>query len=294
MFTTANHQAQGLAKLAGQRDTKVIAITGGKGGVGKTSVAVNLSMVMAMNGHDIALLDADLGLANVDVHLGLCPQRHLGHLLDGECDLAGLMLEAAHGLKVIPASSGRRRMAQLGSAEHAALIHAVAEYPGPLDTLIVDTAAGLSDSVTMFCSAADEVVVVLTDEPASLTDSYALIKVLSRECQVDRFRVLTNLTTSPHQGKELYLKLRRVTDHFLDVVLDYMGNVPADPYLKRAVRRQSAVVDMYPGSRASAAFKLLAGVADKWVVNKETEGRLALRPARSVVTSRRVSDGAGG
>ncbi|HEN47075.1 MAG TPA: MinD/ParA family protein, partial [Mizugakiibacter sp.] len=225
MFATSNHQAQGLAKLVGQRDTQVIAITGGKGGVGKTSIAVNLSMVMAMNGGEVALLDADLGLANVDVHLGLCPQRHLGHLLDGECDLAGLMLEAAHGLKVIPASSGRRRMAQLGSAEHAALIHAVAEYPEPLDTLIVDTAAGLSDSVTMFCSAADEVVVVLTDEPASLTDAYALIKVLSHEYSVNRFRLLTNLTTNARQGRELFLRLRRVTDHFLDVVLDHMGNV---------------------------------------------------------------------
>ncbi len=261
------------ALSAGGR-TRVLAVAGGKGGVGKSCVAVNLGMTLSMAGHDVMLLDADLGLANVDVLLGLQPVRNLGHLVDGNCSLADLVLQAPQGLKVVPATSGTRRMAQLSTAQHAAVIRAFDDYPSPPDYLLIDTAAGLSDSVTMFASAADEVIVVLCDEPASLTDAYALIKVLSREYDVERFQVVANMVRGADDGRRVFEKLARVTSRFLDVPLTYMGMVPADEHVRQAVRRQKAVVDAWPGSRATAAFKNLAKVADKWSVSETRQGRI--------------------
>jgi len=257
-------QAIGLNSLAPHPAVQVIAVASGKGGVGKTSVAVNLAMTLAMAGKRTMLLDADLGLANVDVLLGLQPSRHLGHLLAGECGIADVVLEAPHGLKIVPATSGVRRMAELSTAEHAGLIRAFCSYAEPVDTLIVDTAAGLSESVTMFCAASQDVMIVLNDEPASLTDAYALIKVLSREYGVRRFRLVANRVATVQQGRDLYEKLVRVTDRFLEVRIDFAAAIPEDEYLKRAIRRQAAVVDAYPGSRSALAFKNLAQAADKW------------------------------
>lgn len=268
------NQAVGLARLAQRRPVKVIAVTSGKGGVGKTSVSVNLAMALAMAGRETLLLDADLGLANVDVMLGLQPGRNLGHLLAGECGLEDLLLDAPHGLKVIPATSGTRRMAELGTAEHAGLIRAFSDYARPLDVMVVDTAAGIAESVTMFSRAAQEVVVVVCDEPASITDAYALIKVLSREFGVPRFRVVANMVRDAAHGRQLFETILRVTDRFLQVALDYVGAVPDDEHLRRAIRRQRAVVDAFPGSRAAVALKNLALAADKWDVATGSRGHL--------------------
>lgn len=218
-----------------------------------------------MAGREVVLLDADLGLANVDVQLGLQPTRNLSHLLAGECRIEDLVLRAPHGLKVIPATSGTRRMAQLGSAEYAGLITAFADYRDPVDVMVIDTAAGISDSVTVFSRAAQEVIVVVCDEPASITDAYALIKVLSREFGVERFRVVANMVRNETHGRKLFENILRVTDRFLQVVLDYAGAIPDDEFLKRAIRRQSAVVATYPGARSAQALKALAQAAEHWV-----------------------------
>lgn len=258
-------QAQGLALRSSAAPVKVIAVASGKGGVGKTSVSVNIAMALAMAGREVVLLDADLGLANVDVQLGLQPTRNLSHLLAGECRIEDLVLRAPHGLKVIPATSGTRRMAQLGSAEYAGLITAFADYRDPVDVMVIDTAAGISDSVTVFSRAAQEVIVVVCDEPASITDAYALIKVLSREFGVERFRVVANMVRNETHGRKLFENILRVTDRFLQVVLDYAGAIPDDEFLKRAIRRQSAVVATYPGARSAQALKALAQAAEHWV-----------------------------
>jgi flagellar biosynthesis protein FlhG len=256
------HQAVQLGTP--RRRCRAIAVAGGKGGVGKTTVAVNLGMSLAMAGRDVMLLDADMGLANVDVLLGLAPSRHLGHLLDGSATLEELVLEAPHGLKVIPGGSGARRLAQLGNGEHAAVIRAFDELPRPPDYLLVDTAAGLSDNVAMFAAAADDVILVVCDEPASLTDAYALIKVLSRDFGVRRFRMVANLVRNLGEARALHQKLAKVSDRFLDVVLDFLGMVPQDERLRQAIRRQNAVVDLWPAARSSQAFKQLAGAVDNW------------------------------
>ncbi len=262
--STSDH-ARGLGGNGGaQRRCRAIAVAGGKGGVGKTTVSVNLGMALAIAGHQVILLDADMGLANVDVLLGLTPTHHIGHLLDGSCGIEDLLLPAPHGLKVVPAGSGARRLAQLGNGEHAAVIRAFDDLAVPPDYLLVDTAAGVSDNVAMFAAAADDVVLVVCDEPASLTDAYALLKVLSREFGVRRFRMVANMVRNASEARVLHQKLARVCDRFLDVALEFMGMVPHDERLKQAIRRQGAVVDLWPSSRSGQAFKQLAGAVDTW------------------------------
>ncbi|GAB2782798.1 P-loop NTPase [Dyella kyungheensis] len=257
-------QAYGLSGTAPRKRCRAIAVAGGKGGVGKTTVSVNLGMALAIEGHQVILLDADMSLANIDVLLGLTPTRHIGHLLDGVCSIEDLLMTAPHGLKVVPAGSGTRRLSQLGAGEHAAVIRAFDDLVAPPDYLVVDTAAGLSDNVAMFAAAADDVVVVVCDEPASLTDAYALLKVLSRDFGVRRFRMVANMVRNVGEARQLHQKLARVCDRFLDVALEFMGHVPHDERLKQAIRRQSAVVDLWPSSRSGLAFKQLAGAVDTW------------------------------
>ncbi|MEO5812638.1 MAG: MinD/ParA family protein [Rhodanobacter sp.] len=247
-----------------RRRCRAIAVAGGKGGVGKSTVAVNLGMALSIAGNDVMLLDADMGLANVDVLLGLTPSRHIGHLLDGTCTLEDLLLTAPHGLRVIPAGSGARRLAQLANGEHAAIIRAFDELAQPPRYLLVDTAAGLSDNVSMFAAAADDVVLVVCDEPASLTDAYAMTKVLSRDFGVRRFRMVANMVQNEGEARQLHRKLSRVCDRFLEVVIDFSGWVPHDERLRQAIRRQCAVVDLWPSSRSALAFKQMAIAVDTW------------------------------
>lgn len=267
-------QAAGLQRIAKPRPVRVIAVTSGKGGVGKTNVSVNLGIAMAMSGKQVMLLDADLGLANVDVMLGLHPKYNLSHVINGERSLEEVIIEGPAGLKVVPASSGVKQMAELNPLAHAGLIRAFSELSHNLDTLIVDTAAGVSDSVVRFSLASQEVVVVVCDEPASITDAYALIKLLSREHGLRNFHILSNMAKGVQEGRELYEKIVRVTDRFLDVNLDYMGLVPFDEYLRKAVQKQRAVLDVYPRSRAAAAFNNLARKADSWPMPQNARGHL--------------------
>ena len=174
-------RAAGLRRGAKGHAVRVMAVTSGKGGVGKTNVSVNLAAAMINNGKDVMLLDADLGLANIDVLLGLNPTYNLAHVLNGSRSLEEVIVKGPGGLKIIPAASGIKNMANLSPAEHAGLIKAFSELSDRLDVLVVDTAAGISDSVISFTRACQEVIVVVCDEPASITDAYALIKVLSRD-----------------------------------------------------------------------------------------------------------------
>lgn len=253
---------------------RVIAVTGGKGGVGKTNISVNLAVALAEDGRRVMVLDADLGLANIDVVLGLHPEYDLSHVLRGERTLQEVVVEGPSGIRVVPASSGVQQMAELSEAEHAGLIRAFSDVGSELDVLIVDTAAGISDSVVSFSRAAHEVIVVVCDEPASITDAYALIKLLNREYGVDRYRILCNMARGSQEGRELYKKICRVTDRYLDVMLSYMGSVPYDEQLRKAVRAQKPVVQAFPRSRSAQTFKNLAKKADNWPAPEGVGGHL--------------------
>lgn len=267
-------QAEGLRRLHKRGPVRVIAVTSGKGGVGKTNVSINLAVSMAEMGKRVMVMDADLGLANTDVLLGLHPQYNLSHVLAGERTLEEVIVEGPAGIKVIPASSGTQHMAELTPAEHMGIIQAFSELNDDLDVLIVDTAAGISDSVIRFCVAAQEVVVVVCNEPASITDAYALIKLLNKSYGVYQFRVLANMASTAQEGRELFLNLSKVTERFLDVTLDFYGMVPFDESLRKAVRKQKAVCEAFPRSRAAVAFKNLAQKADKWPMPRAAGGHL--------------------
>ncbi len=253
---------------------RVLAVTSGKGGVGKTNVSVNLATALAGIGRQVMLMDADLGLANVDVVLGLQTKANLSHVVRGEYSLDEILLEGPRGIQVVPGASGVARMTTLSQAEHAGLIRAFSELRVPVDVLIVDTPAGITPGVIQFTRAAQDVVVVVCDEPASMTDAYALIKVLSREQGMDRFHILANRVRDEREGRILFRKMAAVCDRFLDVILDYFGAIPEDPLLRQAVQRQAAVTELYPGSPAGRAFRNLAIRVDHWPRQSGPQGHL--------------------
>lgn len=267
-------QSKGLQRAANPDPVCVIAVTGGKGGVGKTSVAVNLATALASTGRRVMLLDGDLGLANVDVFLGLSPRYTMAHVLSGERTLEEIIVESAHGIHVVPGASGVAELANLPAAGHLGLVQAFSALSTRLDTLIVDTAAGIAHSVVQFTQAAQHVLLVVCDEPASMTDAYALTKVLSRDHEVRKFHVLANMVRAPGEGSALFDKLQRVTGRFLDVTLEYVGEIPDDPYLRRSIREQRPVTAAFPSCPAARAFKKLALKADKWPVPDGPRGNL--------------------
>lgn len=253
---------------------QVIAVTGGKGGIGKTNISINLAVALSNRGRSVMLLDANLGMANVDVMLGLQCQYNLSHLLNGERDLDEIIVKGPSDILVVPAASGVQRMVKLSAAEHTGLIHAFSEVSERMNTLIIDTAAGIIDSVISFTRAAHEVIVVVCDEPASIADASALIRVLCKEHDVSRFRVLTNMVQSFSQGKKAYEKLLDAVNNELDVTLEYIGFIPFDEHLRKAVQERRAVVNAFPKSTSATAFTDLAATVDHWPVVQTSEGRL--------------------
>lgn len=261
--------------MSNKQAVQVIAVTGGKGGVGKTNVSVNLAVALADLGRRVMLLDADFGLANVDVLLGLAPKRTLAEVMAGECDLRDVLLTGPGGVRIVPASSGTQGLVEMTPLQHAGLIQAFSDLGDNLDVLIVDTAAGIGDSVTSFVRAAQEVVLVVCDEPTSITDAYALIKLLNQQYGMLTFRVLANMAHSPHEGRNLYRKLVSVTERFLeDVVLQYLGAIPYDEMVRKAVQKQKPVYEAYPRSKSALAYKAIAQKVDAWPRAMTPKGHL--------------------
>jgi len=272
--TKTNDQASGLRSMTNQKPVKVISVTGGKGGVGKSNVTLNLAISLAKMGKKVMIMDADLGLANIDIMLGLRVIKNLSHVIKGECSLDDIVLDGPDGIKIIPASSGTKDMAQLSEMEHAGLIRAFSSLSEQLDVLLVDTAAGIADNVISFAQASQDLLVVVCDEPTSITDAYALMKILSVDHDLFRFRIVANMVRTPEEGRELFAKLTRVTDQFLDVALDYVGAVPFDENVRKSVRKQQALVTLFPNSPASVAVKHLASKIIEWPVPKTAKGNI--------------------
>jgi len=253
---------------------RVIAVTSGKGGVGKTNVSVNLSAALSSMGDRVLLMDADLGLANVDILLGLSHEFDLQHVINGEKTLDEVIVPGPAGFSVVPASSGVEHMAELNTIQQASLISAFSELSLPIDTLIVDTAAGIAGSVVSFAKACQEVIVVVCVEPTSLTDAYALIKVMSTRHGVTKFQMLANMVKDEAHGLMLYDKLLTTCDRFLNVGLGYLGAVPFDEQLRSAVKSQRPVVEAYPRSRSAKAMGRIAEKVKSWPQPDHASGQL--------------------
>ena len=265
-------QAAGIRKMNKSKPVRVIAVASGKGGVGKTNIPLNLGLSFVQMGQRVVLMDADMGLANVDILLGVYPKYNLSHVLTCEKTLDEIMVTSPSGLKLIPGASGIQKMTELSTIEQAAVIRAFSEIDQQIDVLIVDTAAGISSSVVNFSRACQEIVLVICDEPTSLTDAYAFIKLLHRDYGCNHFHIITNMVQSVQQGRALFQKLSKVTDNYLDVTLQFVGAIPYDEYLRQSVQKQTPVVLGFPRSKSAKYMKSIDVKIDNWPLKTQAGG----------------------
>jgi flagellar biosynthesis protein FlhG len=246
----------GKARLSHR--VKVLSFTSGKGGVGKTHIVVNLAYALQLRGARVMILDADLGLANVDVLLGLTPRYNIRHVLAGEKSLAEVLVDGPAGMLILPASSGVQDLVHLTEGQRLQLLTELDTIEDRVDFLLIDTAAGISKNVMYFNLAAHNIVVVVTPEPTSITDAYALIKVLSTQYAQKHFMITMNAVANAAEAKEAFRRLHMVTERFLNVSIDYLGFVVYDASFSQAARQQKPLLTLYPSSRAAPCLHQLA------------------------------------
>lgn len=238
---------------------RVISVTSGKGGVGKTNTVANLALALGQLGKKVLVLDADLGLANMDILLGLTPRYNICHVFSGEKELSEIIVEGPGGLRIIPASSGIQELAEIDERQKLVLLSEFDSLSEDVDFFLIDTAAGISSNVMYFNVAAQERIVIVTGEPTSMTDAYATIKVLLTKYHEQHFKLLVNGVGSARKAEEVYRKLSVACDRFLgSPCLDYLGFIPYDENIPKAVARQKAVIEAYPRSQSSRSFVHLA------------------------------------
>ena len=250
--------SKGSVLEAKSQGPKIIAVTSGKGGVGKTNVVGNLSVSLSELGKKIVVLDADFGLANIDVLLGLTPRYHLGHVLFGNKSLTEIMVQGPKGIRIIPASSGLQRMSELTLAQRNHLVESFTHLDTDTDYFIIDTAAGISRNVIHFLLAAQEVVVVSAPEPTAIVDAYAVIKIILVEDPKKPIQVLINSVENSEDAHEVFCQINSVVKRFLNREIDYLGHIERDSHVPQAVRSQMLVTHRYPNAPASRCFRDLA------------------------------------
>jgi len=243
-------------RTAGEKPspTQVIAVTSGKGGVGKTNVVANLGYVLTTLNRRVLVLDADIGLANLDVLLGLSPKYNLQHVLNGEKTISEIIVSGPGGMKILPASSGVQELSELTSAQKLCLLSELDSLYDETDIMLIDTSAGISSNVMYFNVAAQEILVVVSPEPTSITDAYALMKVLFLKYAENHFRLLVNSAKSAGEAQEVYNHVSLVGQKFLNLSIDYWGYILKDEHVVKAVRQQKALVTLYPEAAASRCF----------------------------------------
>jgi flagellar biosynthesis protein FlhG len=236
----------------------ILAVTSGKGGVGKTSLAVNVSVALARLGHRVAVVDADFGLGNVDVMLGLAPEVHVGHLLSGEKSLREVLMEGPRGVGVLPAGSGLQPLTTLSAAQRERLTEALDQARAFFDFLVVDTAAGISDNVVETLKLAEHVLLMTSLDPAALVDAYAVAKVLWKASPSAEIGLVVNGVRDGVEGRLAFRQIDMAAARFLGHHMQYFGFIPDDPALREATLIQRPIVDHLPQAPASRCFRLLA------------------------------------
>ena len=265
---------QAVAVKAPGRIVRVVAVTSGKGGVGKTNVTANLAVALAHLGRRVMVLDADLGLGNLDVLLGLTPSFSLADVLSGQRRLREVLVPGPGGITVLPAGSGFQNLTALSDHQIRELQSEMDELQEETDILLIDTGAGIGRNVTSFATMAQDIIVVAAPEPTSLTDAYALMKVLSTQYGERRFRLLVSMTRFPTDGQDVYRKLSLVAERFLHISINFLGSIPFDPRLAEAVCQQRPLVELYPQSKAAQAFLGLAHDLAEWPLPESPKGGL--------------------
>ncbi len=263
-------QAANLRKLVIQNDTarktKTIAITSGKGGVGKSSLAVSIAIALSRKGFSVTLLDADLGLANINVILGIIPKFNLYHVIKGKKKLKDIVIDVPEGIKIIAGASGFHQLANLEPKQRSEFIESVSELDS-YDYMIIDTGAGVSQNVLSFVIAADEVIVVTTPEPTAITDAYGIIKSIASQSPEKSIRLLVNRVQTVSEGKRVAHRVINIAGQFLNIKVESLGFIFDDIHVSKSVRNQKPFVVSYPKSKASTCVDI---IADR-IANKEVE-----------------------
>ena len=253
-------QAQKLRELVWEKkgQARVIAITSGKGGVGKTSTSVNLAIALAESGAKVAVLDADLGLANVEVLLGIGSMYNLGHVIDGEKSLTEILVKTIGGIYVVPGSSGLARVADLSDAERDNVLSGLKELQQEMDYIVIDTMAGIGQNAVAFAAAADQILLVSTPEPSSIVDAYAMLKTLFTVRDDVVVRLIVNMASSQAQAQTVANKLTAVSQQYLQRNLSYLGFIPRDQHVAQAVMQSRPFTLLYPNAPVTKCVRLLA------------------------------------
>ena len=238
---------------------RVLAVSSGKGGVGKTTIVANLACALSKRGKKVLVVDTDLGLNNIDILLGLTSKKHIGHVLSGKSNVEDIILHGPEGIHVLPAGNGLQELTQLEPEKKMTLMGELDRISGDYEFLIFDTSAGISSNVTFFCSAAHEIFLIATTEPTSLTDVYALMKVLHTKHSQKHFRLIINSVSSEREAQGVYRNLTAVADRFLNgIYVEYLGYILRDPNVSKAIRQQKAFLEIYPFSKFSRCMNELA------------------------------------
>ena len=257
-----NHKDQDLGERPSIRQQavfpRVISVTSGKGGVGKTNIVCNLAIAFSRLGKKVLVLDADLGLANIDILYDLKPLYNMEHVINGGKKLSDIIMDGPEGIRIIPAGSGLSDLTNLTEGQKLNLLSEFESLDETIDIFLIDTGAGISSNVIYFNLAADECIVVATDEPTSLTDAYAMIKVMAIKYGTTYFKLLVNMVNEK-QAKSVFFSMNQAVERFLNhVFIDYIGYIPADDLLKQALIKRKTIMELYPDAKASRFFNTLA------------------------------------
>ena len=253
---------------------QVIGVASGKGGAGKTTVSINLAVALAMRGHKVMLLDADLGMANAQIALGAYAPFNISHVLNGEKTLDEVMVTTKQGIRLVPGASGLRDIAALDTQQIASIVRAFDTLKEPVDFLVVDVAAGIAPAVLDFMAACQRRFVVVCDQPSSIADAYGLIKVMATEQSLDEIYLIPNMVGSAHEGRQLHRRLNDVCNRFLGVSVRFLQSIEADELVLQSSRKYQSVLEFAPGCAAARDFRALADAIDQMPPVDGPSGRL--------------------
>lgn len=254
---------------------RVISVTSGKGGVGKTNIVASLAMAFSKLGKQVLILDADLGLANMDIIFGMRPEFNISHVISGEKELSEIIVDVRPGIKIIPAGSGLEDLTTLTEGQKLHLLSEFEALDGTVDFVLIDTGAGISSNVIYFNLAADECIIIATHEPTSITDAYAMMKVMSNNHGAKRYKLLVNMVKDANEAKTVYLTLSQAVDRFLNgAVLEYLGFIPHDEKLKTSVLNRKPVMELYPDAPSSRQIADKAKLILNTPLAKGSEGNV--------------------